>query len=290
MSEPRDAAAPPLLPPLRDVIARYGLSARKSLGQHFLLDLNLTRRIARAAGDLTGATVIEVGPGPGGLTRALLESGARQVIAIEMDQRCTPALEDLAAAYEGRLGLLQADALDLSLGGLGEPPRRVVANLPYNLASVLTAAWMADIEESPRAFAGLTLMYQKEVATRLAAGPGNRDYGRLSVLVQWLCRVEPLFDVAPRAFTPPPRVTSTVVSLTPRPAPLAPAAKQSLERVTAAAFGQRRKMLRQSLRTLGGDPLPLLEAAGIPETARAEQLEVEQLCALARAHDALRED
>ena len=277
--------AQPALPPLRDVIARYGLSAHRSLGQHFLLDLNLTRRIVRAAGGLAGATAIEVGPGPGGLTRALLESEARQVIAIEKDQRCFQALYDLREAYPERLGLLEADALDVPLAGLGAAPRHIVANLPYNVSSVLTAAWMGEIEAAPAAFAGFTLMYQKEVATRLAANPGSRDYGRLSVLVQWLCRVEPLFDVAPRAFTPPPKVTSTVVALTPRPQPLAPSSKVTLERVTAAAFGQRRKMLRQSLKSLGGDPLALLETAGITETARAETLTVEEFCALARALD-----
>ena len=267
------------------MIARFGLSAQKSLGQHFLLDLNLTRRIVRAAGALDGATVIEIGPGPGGLTRALLESGARQVVAIERDQRCAGALAELAEAYPGRLGLIEADALQLPLAGLGEAPRRIVANLPYNVATALTTAWMAEIETAPTAFAGLTLMYQKEVAARLAATPGNKDYGRLSVLAQWLCRVELLFDVAPRAFTPPPKVTSTVVSLTPRGAPLAPASRPILERVTAAAFGQRRKMLRQSLKALGGDPLALLETVGIAETRRAEELTVEQFCALATAYE-----
>ena len=270
------------LPPLRDVIARHGLSAAKSLGQHFLLDLNLTGRIARAAGDLGGGTTIEIGPGPGGLTRALLAEGAGRVIAVEKDRRCRAALEALAAAYPGRLELVEGDALELDLRALGPPPRRIVANLPYNVSTALLVAWLRQLAEDGGAYESLTLMFQKEVAARLAAAPGEKAYGRLSVLAQWLTEVVRLFDVPARAFTPPPKVSSTVVQLRPRPQPLAPASLDWLERVTASAFGQRRKMLRQSLRTLTGEPKRLLEAAGIAETERAEDLDVAQFCALAR--------
>ena len=274
-----EATAAPDLPPLREVIARHGLSTRRSLGQHFLLDLNLTRRIARAAGDLSAGTVIEIGPGPGGLTRALLETGAQHLIAIERDERCTDALAELAAAYPGRLTVMMADALDVDAGNLGAPPRRIVANLPYNVATPLLLRWLATID----GFAGLTLMFQKEVALRLTAAPRSKDYGRLSVITQWLTEPRRLFDIPARAFTPPPKVVSTVVLLTPRPAPLAPADRAVLERVTAAAFGQRRKMLRQSLKSLTPDPAALLAQAGVTETARAEELTVPQFCALARA-------
>jgi 16S rRNA (adenine1518-N6/adenine1519-N6)-dimethyltransferase len=274
--------AAPALPPLREVIAAYGISARKALGQHFLLDLNLTRRIARAAGDLSHATVIEVGPGPGGLTRGLLLEGAREVIAIERDERCRGALEDLAAAFPGRLRIVIADAMETDVCALARqapPPVKLVANLPYNVATALLVGWLSDI----RAFASLTVMVQKEVAARLAARPRTKDYGRLSVLCQWLCDVRPLFDVPPRAFTPPPKVTSTVVQLVPRGLPLAPARRDALESVTQAAFGQRRKMLRSSLKALGADPVLLAGEAGIDPTRRAEELSVEEFCALARA-------
>jgi 16S rRNA (adenine1518-N6/adenine1519-N6)-dimethyltransferase len=272
-------APDPQLPPLREVIARHGLSARRALGQHFLLDLNLTARIARAAGDLDRGTVIEIGPGPGGLTRALLAAGARRLIVIERDERFLAALEELAAVYSGRLELLPGDALEIDAAALGEPPRKIVANLPYNISTALLLLWLEKIQ----AFESLTLMFQKEVADRLTARPRSKDYGRLSVLTQWLTEIRRLFDVPPRAFTPPPKVTSTVVQLIPRPEPLCPADKGCLERITATAFGQRRKMLRQSLRPLGRDVAALLAAAGIPETARAEELSVEQFCALARA-------
>jgi 16S rRNA (adenine1518-N6/adenine1519-N6)-dimethyltransferase len=278
VSERPAAPAAPDLPPLRDVIARHGLAARRALGQHFLLDLNLTRRIARAAGDLSAGTVIEVGPGPGGLTRALLETGAAQVIAIERDERCRPALAELETAFPGRLKVVFADALEADAGRLGAPPRRIVANLPYNVATPLLIRWLATIE----AFAGLTLMFQKEVADRLTARPRSKEYGRLSVLTQWLTEPRRLFDIPARAFTPPPKVTSTVVQLTPRPAPSHPADRATLERVTAAAFGQRRKMLRQSLKSLTAEPAALLARAGVAETARAEELDVEQFCVLAR--------
>ncbi len=274
MSEP--ASPRPELPPLREVIARHRLSARRSLGQHFLLDLNLCARIARAAGDLGRATVIEVGPGPGGLTRALLEAGAARVVAVERDGRCVAALEELAAAYGPRLEVVEGDALEIDLAALAPAPRRIVANLPYNVATPLLIGWLKQITD----FAGLTLMFQKEVAARLTARPGTKDFGRLSVMAQWLCAVRREFNVANTAFTPPPKVASTVVSLTPRPMPLAPADWTALETVTATAFGQRRKMLRKSLQRLDLD----LESLGIDPTARAEDLAVEQFCALARAY------
>jgi len=275
-------AEPPHLPPLRDVIARHGLGARKALGQHFLLDLNLTGRIARAAPDLTVGTVIEVGPGPGGLTRALLAEGAARLVAVEKDHRCLEALAELAAAYPGRLEVLEGDALEVDLTTLGPPPRQIVANLPYNISTALLVNWLTALAADPGAFSAMTLMFQKEVAERLAAAPRSGSYGRLSVLTQWLCLPRPLFDIPPRAFTPPPKVVSTVVAVTPRPQPLAPASLAALEKVTAAAFGQRRKMLRQSLKSLGGDPARFFEATGIAPTARAEELSVEQFCALAR--------
>lgn len=267
------------LPPLRDVIASHGLAARKSLGQHFLLDLNLTGRIARAAGDLTIGTTIEIGPGPGGLTRALLDAGAR-VIAVERDDRAIAIQNEIAAAYPGRLEIIAGDALEVDCAALGEAPRRIVANLPYNISTVLLLQWLKDIGR----FESLTLMFQKEVVDRLAAVPRSPDYGRLSVITQWLCDVRPLFNIDKRAFTPPPNVTSTVVKLVPRAEPLAPARLETLEKVTAAAFGQRRKMLRSSLKSLG-DAEALLAATGIPATARAEELPVEAFCALARALD-----
>ena len=270
------------LPPLREVIARHRLSARRGLGQNFLLDLNLTRRIARAAGDLSAATVIEVGPGPGGLTRALLVEGAGRVIAIERDARCVAALAELADAFPGRLEIIEGDALKIDPAGLvADAPRpvRVVANLPYNIATALLINWLGRID----VFDNLTLMFQKEVADRLAAQPRSGAYGRLSIIIQWQCEVRRLFDVAPAAFVPPPKVTSTVVQLTPRPAPLAEARRDALERVTKAAFGQRRKMLRASLKSLVADPLKLLDAADVPPTARAEELDIAQFCALARA-------
>ena len=271
-------ADPDCLPPLREVIAQYGIGARKSLGQNFILDLNLTRRIARAAGPLGHATVIEIGPGPGGLTRALLAEGARRVVAIERDPRCLAALGDLAARYPGRLELVAGDALTLDPAALTDAPRKIVANLPYNIATALLLRWLDTVRE----YESLTLMFQREVAERLVAAPRSPAYGRLSVLVQWLCEAKILFDLPPRAFVPRPKVTSSVVSLMPRPTPLAPAVKPALERVTAAAFGQRRKMLRSSLKALGVPVEPLLAAAGIPPTARAEELSVAEFCALAR--------
>lgn len=268
------------LPPLRDVIAAHGLAARKSLGQHFLFDLNLTGRIARGAGNLGVGTCIEIGPGPGGLTRALLDAGARQVVAIERDDRAVAIQNEIAAAYPGRLTIIAADALEVDCATLGEAPRRIVANLPYNISTVLLLQWLRQAT----AFESLTLMFQKEVVDRLAAEPRTPHYGRLSVITQWLCEVHPLFNVDKRAFTPPPAVMSTVVKLVPRPHPLATARFETMERVTAAAFGQRRKMLRSSLKALG-DAEALIAAAGITATARAEELPVEAFCALARALD-----
>ncbi len=269
---------PDTLPPLGEVIRRHGLSAVKSLGQHFLLDLNLTRRVARAAGELAGASVIEIGPGPGGLTRALLETPAARVIAVERDRRAIAALQDLAARNPGRLTVIEADALELDLAAIAPAPRHIVANLPYNIATPLLIGWLKRAGD----YAGMTLMFQKEVAKRIAAKPRTPDYGRLSVLAQWACETKLLFDISPKAFTPPPKVTSSVVRLVPRAGP-EKVAVEDLERVTRAAFGQRRKMLRQSLKSLGGDPSALLAATGIRPEARAEELSVAEFCALARA-------
>jgi len=270
------------LPPLREIIRRHGLSARKSLGQNFLLDLNLTARIARAADPLAGVTVVEIGPGPGGLTRALLAAGAERVIGIERDERAVAALHELAAHCPGRLDVVEADALGFDPRPyLGNGPARIVANLPYNIATALLVAWLG-LDEWPPWYDSLLLMFQREVAERIAAVPGSSSYGRLSVLCNWRCEPKRLFDIAPTAFVPPPKVTSSLVRLTPRLQPL-PVALTDLERVTAAAFGQRRKMLRQSLKTLVPDPQPLLAAAGLDPAARAQDIPVEGFVALARA-------
>ncbi|MFM7345925.1 MAG: 16S rRNA (adenine(1518)-N(6)/adenine(1519)-N(6))-dimethyltransferase RsmA [Tagaea sp.] len=271
------------LPPLAETVRKHGLAARKSLGQHFLFDLNLTRRIARAGGDLARGTTIEIGPGPGGLTRGLLMEGAGKVIAVERDARALPALAEIAASYPGKLEILEADALALDAAALGEAPRRIVANLPYNAGTPMLLAWLAR----PDAFERLVLMFQKEVVERICAAPGGKDYGRLAVAAQWRWRARKLFDVSPSAFVPPPSVVSAVVELVPRDAPLAPAEPEALERVVAAAFGQRRKMLRQSLKS-AGDALALCEAAGIDPTRRADTLSVKEFCALARALTARR--
>ena len=275
-------SAPDALPPLRDVIRRHGLSARKSLGQNFLLDLNLTGRIARAAGPLDGVTVVEVGPGPGGLTRALIAEGGRHVVAIERDERAVAALEEIAAHHPGRLTIVADDALSFDVRSLlGDKPARIVANLPYNIATALLVSWLTT-EPWPPWYDRLVLMFQREVAERIVAKPGSKTYGRLSVLAGWRTEAKILFDIAPSAFVPPPKVTSSLVQLVPRAAPL-PCDRRTLERVTQAAFGQRRKMLRASLRPLGPDPLALLAAAGIDPTARAEEIPVEGFVALARA-------
>jgi 16S rRNA (adenine1518-N6/adenine1519-N6)-dimethyltransferase len=270
------------LPPLREVVRRFELQARKSLGQNFLLDLNLTARIARAAGPLEGATVIEVGPGPGGLTRALLAEGAARVVAIERDPRCVAALAELAETYPGRLEVIEGDALDFDpRPHLDSGPARIVANLPYNIATALLLRWLA-VEPWPPFYDSLTLMFQREVALRIVAGTDDESYGRLSVFTGWRTEAKILFDVNPSAFVPPPKVTSSVVRLVPRAAPLA-CERAMLERVTAAAFGQRRKMLRASLRTLGIDPAALLARASIDPTKRAEEIDVAGFVALANA-------
>jgi 16S rRNA (adenine1518-N6/adenine1519-N6)-dimethyltransferase len=273
------------LPPLREVIARHGLMAKKSLGQNFLFDLNLTRRIARAAGPLEGSTVLEVGPGPGGLTRSLLAEGAAKVIAIERDVRCLPALEELGNAYPGRLTVVEGDALALDERALlaqhgAKGPVRVAANLPYNVGTALLVKWLT-VESWPPFWSSLTLMFQREVAERIVAKHATGAYGRLSVLAQWRTRAKILFDVSRAAFVPAPKVTSTIVRFEPLDTPVAEARLDSLEAVTAAAFGQRRKMLRQSLKSLLREDD--IRAAGIDPTARAEQLRVEELAALARA-------
>ena len=271
------------LPPLREVIARHGLAARRALGQHFLLDGNLTARIARAAGALTDCVVVEIGPGPGGLTRALLAAGAGQVIGIEKDERCIAALETLRAHFPDRLHILTADARDIDVVAVarrvdGRKQLKIIANLPYNVATPLLIGWLRNTD----GISEMVLMFQKEVAQRLCAPPGSRRYGRLSVLAQWRCRVARLFDIPGRAFVPPPRVDSTVMRLTPRREPLAPAPLEALERVTAAAFGQRRKMLRSSLKALGIDVGAFIAAADINPETRAERLDVVEFCALAR--------
>ena len=273
------------LPPLREVIAAHGLSARKSLGQNFILDLNLTRRIAREAG-IAGANVYEVGPGPGGLTRALFSEGAVRVVAVERDRRALPALAEIGAKRPGRLDIVEADALDVNertlLAAHGiVPPVPVVANLPFNLGTALLIKWLST--DWPPWWTNLTLMFQKEVALRICAKPGDDAYGRLSVLAQWRSRPRILFDVSREAFVPPPNVTASVLRIDSLPAPRYDAELSDLEAVTAAAFGQRRKMLRGSLKTLTRGPEVLLEAAGIAGTARAEELDLSQFCALARA-------
>ena len=272
------------LPPLREVIAAHGLAAKKSLGQNFLLDLNLTRKIARAAGPLEDATFYEVGPGPGGLTRALLAEGAARVIAVERDERCVAALEEIAAAYPDRLEVICGDALQIDEAQFG--PVRVAANLPYNIGSALLVKWLTS-ETWPPFWQSLTLMFQREVAERLVAKPGTKAYGRLSILTQWRTRAKILFDVSPRAFTPPPKVTSAIVRIEPLDAPVAPCRLADLEAVTASAFGNRRKMLRQSLKTLNPNAEALVLAAGLDPTARAEQLSVIDFAALARTHRAM---
>ena len=268
------------LPPLRDVIAAHDLAPKKSLGQNFLFDLNLTAKIARAAGEAEGGTFYEVGPGPGGLTRALLGEGADKVIAVERDARCLPALEEIAAAYPGRLQIISDDALELDEAGILPRGSRIAANLPYNVGTAILIKWLTA-ESWPPVWASLTLMFQKEVAQRITARPGTEHYGRLSVLAQWRCTAKLLFDVNRGAFVPPPSVTSSIVRLEPRAQPLAPCALADLEKITAASFGQRRKMLRQSLKALGGEALA--EKAGIDPTARPEDLTIEQFAALARA-------
>jgi 16S rRNA (adenine1518-N6/adenine1519-N6)-dimethyltransferase len=286
MREPSDP-----LPPLREVIAAHGLSARKSLGQNFLLDLNLTRRIARAAGPLDGATLYEVGPGPGGLTRALLSEGASRVIAVERDERCMDALDDIGRAWPGKLDVVSADALEIDERRLLEErhvvgPTRIAANLPYNVGTALLVKWMSAAQWPPF-WQSLTLMFQREVADRIVSAPGSKHYGRLSVLVQWRAKPKILFDVDPRAFTPQPKIKSSIVRIEPLAEPAAPARLADLEAVTAAAFGQRRKMLRQSLKQLVSDPEALLLKADIDPQQRPERLTVAQFASIARARAAM---
>lgn len=268
------------LPPLREVIQRHGLAAKKALGQNFLLDLNLTGKIARAAGALDGTTVIEVGPGPGGLTRALLLHGAKKVIAIERDERCLEALAEIAARYPGRLEVISGDALKTDFMALAAGEKvKIAANLPYNIGTELLVRWLTT-SDWPPFWSSMTLMFQREVAERIVAAPDSGSYGRLGVLAGWRAEARIVFDLPPQAFTPPPKVTSSVVHLTPRAAPLE-ADLRAMERVTEAAFGQRRKMLRQSLKSLGGEAL--LEKAGIDGTRRAETLTIEEFARIARS-------
>jgi len=279
------------LPPLRDVVAAHGLAAKKTLGQNFLFDLNLTARIARAAEPETAGLIIEIGPGPGGLTRALLALGAPHIIAIERDERCLAALSEIAQHYPSRLDIIAADALDIDLGPLAgaKRPARICANLPYNIATALLSRWIEKTPWPPW-FDRLVLMFQKEVALRIVATPAQRaDYGRLAVLSNWRCETRILFDVSPSAFTPPPKIISAVVEFRPRTNPL-PCDPKHLAEVTQAAFGQRRKMLRQSLKSLGVDATELLNRVGIDTAKRAEEIDIEGFAALARALSEMRSE
>ena len=276
--------APDGLQPLRAVIAEHGLSARKSLGQNFLLDLNLTSKIARQAGDLSASDVLEIGPGPGGLTRGLLMEGARRVLAVEKDARCLPALAQVAEAYPGRLEVVNADALDIDAARLLTPPIRIVANLPYNVGTELLVRWLTP-PAWPPFWSSLTLMFQREVADRIVAVPGSKAYGRLAVLAQWRADARIAMTLPAAAFTPPPKVSSAVVHLDPLSEPRFPARAETLSRVVAAAFNQRRKMLRAALKGIAPDIEERLRAVGIPPTERAEQVPLEGFCALARALD-----
>ena len=269
------------LPPLRDVIATHDLAAKKSLGQNFLLDLNLTAKIARLAGDLTNADVLEIGPGPGGLTRGLLAEGARRVLAIEKDPRCMPALAEIAAAYPDRLLAINGDALTVNPLTHLSPPIKIAANLPYNVGTELLVRWLTPPEWPPY-WESLTLMFQREVAQRIVAGPGTKAYGRLALLAQWRTDPKIVMDLPPEAFSPPPKVNSAVVHLTALPAPRYPADPGTLNKVVAAAFNQRRKMLRSALKSLHPQIEDHLNAAGIKPTERAEQVDLEAFCALAR--------
>lgn len=274
------------LPPLRDVIATHDLKARKSLGQNFLLDLNLTAKIARQVGDLANSDILEIGPGPGGLTRGLLAEGARRVVAVEKDHRCIPALEEIAVHHPGRLQVLEGDALDIDPTLHLTAPIRIAANLPYNIGTELLVRWLTPAIWPPF-WKSLTLMFQREVAERIVAQPGSKTYGRLAVLAQWRCDANIVLSLPPEAFTPPPKVSSAVVHLAALEEPKFPANAKTLERVVAAAFNQRRKMLRSSLKQFGGDIEDRLNTAGIAPTDRAENVPIEGFCALARAIDQL---
>lgn len=270
------------LPPLREVIKSHGLSAKKSLGQNFLLDLNLTAKIARQAGDLTTSDVLEIGPGPGGLTRALLHEGARKVLAVEKDARCLPALADIAAHYPGRLEVINEDALAIDAASRLTPPIRVVANLPYNVGTELLVRWLTP-EKWPPFWDSLTLMFQREVAERIVAAPGSKTYGRLSILTQWRAEAKIVMDLRPEAFTPPPKVSSAVVHIKRRDQMLFEADEKRLTRIVALAFQQRRKMLRASLKSLSPEIEDVLQSVGIAPTERAENVSIEAFCALTRA-------
>jgi 16S rRNA (adenine1518-N6/adenine1519-N6)-dimethyltransferase len=275
------------LPPLREVIEKYGLNAKKSLGQNFLTDLNLTCKIARSAGNLENSIIYEVGPGPGALTRGLLMSGAKRVVAVEMDPRCIEALKEVQAAYPGRLEVIEGDALKMNemelIGDTAGCDVRIIANLPYNVGTALLIKWMTGKKWTPW-FKSLTLMFQKEVGQRIIAEKRTKAYGRLSILCQARAKTYINFDVPARAFIPPPKVTSAIVGIVPHAEPENYPDQKTLEIITAAAFGQRRKMLRSSLKQLGTDPLPFLEQAGIIETARAEELSTADFCRLAKAY------
>jgi 16S rRNA (adenine1518-N6/adenine1519-N6)-dimethyltransferase len=287
MTVDRGGASPDGLPPLREVISALRLSARKSLGQNFILDLNLTRRIARAAGPLEGMTVVEVGPGPGGLTRALFLEGVERVIAVERDERCRPALEAIAARYPGRLQVHYGDALGVDWRAIVAHSRlkpAIAANLPYNVATLLLVNWLQQ-EPWPPWYSRMVLMFQKEVAERIIALPGSKAYGRLAVIAQWRTRPRLLFRLKPEAFTPPPAIASALVEFTPTDHPAPECSVTALGQVTGAAFGQRRKMLRQSLKALLREPEPLLAAAGIAPTLRGEALSVRDFARLAYVLD-----
>lgn len=272
------------LPPLGEVIRKHHLSARKSLGQNFILDLNLTRRIARAAGPLEGVCIVEIGSGPGGLTRALLLEGAASVVAVERDDRCLPILEQIAARYRGRLEIVQKDAVGLDMTTLSvTPPARIVSNLPYGAATELLTQWLT-LEPWPPWYDRMVLMFQREVAERIVSEPGRKSYGRLSILAQWRTKARILFNLPPQAFTPAPKVESSLVEFVPDPAPIPAGSCTALQKITAAAFGQRRKMLRQSLKRVTQQPEKLLEKAGIDPTSRAEMLSIGELCELSRLY------
>lgn len=270
------------LPTLREVINNHDLQAKKALGQNFLLDLNLTGKIARQAGDLTQCDVLEIGPGPGGLTRALLVEGARKVVAIERDPRCLPALAEISDAAPGRLTVIDGDALAINPAEHLTAPIRIVANLPYNVGTELLVRWLTP-QEWPPFWQSLTLMFQKEVAERITAKPGSKAYGRLAILAQWRCDTRIVMHLPPQAFTPAPKVSSAVVHLTRLDEPRYPADGRVLNDIVARAFNQRRKMLRASLRSLRPDIEDLLNSVGISPTQRAEEISLEQFCALARA-------
>jgi 16S rRNA (adenine1518-N6/adenine1519-N6)-dimethyltransferase len=271
---------PDALPPLRDVIRTHNLRAEKALGQNFLLDQNLTDKIVRLANIADGTTVFEIGPGPGGLTRSLLSSPARHITAIEYDPRAVAALQDLGAAADGKLTVMQADALTADLTALAPAPRAIVANLPYNISTVLLVRWLEAIRADSKTFSSMTLMFQKEVADRILAGPGSKNYGRLSVMAQWLCSMKRLFDLPPEAFTPPPKINSTVLHFIPRTLPPDAPSFATLEKILAAAFQQRRKMIRSSLKAYASD----MEKTRIEQTLRAEDLSVEDYLRLAMCH------